>query len=145
VPPDLACLAVEVNGKRGVVYFANENQINAQAPVDFRPATSRGVDCEPGTANEKRSAVSQVMMQSYTPSFYIFPGNSVAALNASDGYKFVADPAQVPGAVPAKPGDVVVFYGTGFGLTNPVYQTGEFSSGLATITGSTRSCSAAPR
>jgi len=136
VPPDLACLAVEVNGKRGVVYFANENQINAQAPIDFSAGNVNVVlIANPETANEKRSAVRQVMMQSYTPSFYTFPGNSVAALNASDGYKFVADPAQVPGAVPAKPGDVVVFYGTGFGLTNPVYQTGEFSSGPATITG----------
>jgi uncharacterized protein (TIGR03437 family) len=46
----------------------------------------------------------------------------------------VANPSVVPGASPAKPGDVVSLFGTGFGDTSPFVPTGQLASGVAVLT-----------
>ena len=57
---------------------------------------------------------------------------SIAALSA-DGRVIIANSTVVAGGVPAKPGDVVTLYGTGFGYSNPVYQAGEIPDGQARL------------
>jgi len=113
------------------------DQINAQAPMMFGsgPVDVR-VILNPGSREkEVRSAIFAASQQPYSPALFTFNGKSVAALNASNKYSYVADPSVVPGAAPAKPGDVVVLYGTGFGFTEPIYQPGEFSEGAVPIKG----------
>ncbi|MDQ6704933.1 MAG: hypothetical protein M3Z85_03080, partial [Acidobacteriota bacterium] len=46
-----------------------------------------------------------------------------------------ADPSVVPGAKPAKSGDIVTLYGTGLGPTDPALQAGDVATGIARITG----------
>lgn len=134
VPTQLACVAVEVDGKRAPVFYVQNNQINAQAPflLGGGPVEVRVIR-DPGGRNEKRSAPFRIDIQQYSPAFFTFDGRALAARNASSNYSIVANPSVVSSGVPAKPGDVVVLYGTGFGFTEPVYQPGEFPWDLAPL------------
>jgi uncharacterized protein (TIGR03437 family) len=86
----------------------------------------------PGFPNEIRSDVATVQMRTFSPAFFLFPhSNSIAAQHAD--WSSLADPSVVPGAAPAKPGEWVILYGTGFGPTEPVYQAGEISGGPARL------------
>lgn len=134
LPTDLACVAVEIAGKRVPVFYVQGNQINAQAPVfDNVNSAQVQVILNPGTPNEIRSDPAPVRVQLYSAALFTLNGKTIAALNGSNNNRILADPSVVPGGVSAKPGDVVVLYGTGFGLTNPVYQPGEFAAGPASL------------
>lgn len=135
VATDLACVAVEVDGKRVPIYYVQGNQINAQAPwlQGSGPVSVKVIN---GKGNS--SAAFTVNQQNYSPGVFTFNGSSVAARNASNNYSIVAQPSAIPGGGPAKPGDVVVVYGTGFGFTEPIWQPGEFADGQAPIKGDVR-------
>jgi len=133
-PTDLACLGLVINGVRAPVFFISANQINAQAPV---VSASGLVDAQvvlnPGTPRERSSNVVKVLVLPTSPGLFSFNGQgtrSVAAVKMSQGGQLLANPADVPGfpAVPARPGDIVTIYGTGFGVTNPAYAPGVFAA-----------------
>ena len=129
VPKELACVAVEIDGRPAPIFYLASGQINAQAPT----TTSVGnvpvrVVLNPGRTNEIRGSGSTVQIGTFSPAFFTFNGSSIAALNASADNQILANPSVVPGGVLAKPGDIVVLYGTGFGFTDPVYQAGEFAT-----------------
>ncbi|MGH9719888.1 MAG: choice-of-anchor V domain-containing protein [Bryobacteraceae bacterium] len=136
VPASAACIALDIGGKRAPVYYIQNDQINAQAPIleGSGPVQVR-VIANPGTPNEKRSDPVNANQSTYSPAFFLFaPSKSIAALNASDGSKILADASlSIPGSVSAKPGDVVTLYGTGFGFSEPVFQPGEFPEGVARL------------
>ncbi len=132
VPGIFACLAVEINGKRAPIYFAQADQINAQAPVLEGTGSQRvRVLLNPGTANERASNDGTADLQFYSPAWFLTAPNNIAARTA-DG-KILGDPAEIGGAVSAKPGDIVSLFGTGFGYTNPVWFAGDFSEGEAPL------------
>lgn len=132
-PKELACVAVEIGGKRAAITYVQNDQINFQVPTLTGVGTMQAVVIlNPGRPNELRSDVATVTLTSYAPSFFTFNGKSVAALTSD--FKILADPAVVAGGVKAKPGDIVLLYGTGFGFTDPVYQTGEIAEGLTKLT-----------
>jgi uncharacterized protein (TIGR03437 family) len=129
LPEQLECTAVEIDGRRAPLFYADSGQINAQVPT----ATGEGpvplrVILNPGQSNEIRGNPVNVTAAAYSPAFFTFNGRSIAGLNASANNQLLADPGVVAGGVPARPGDVVVLYGTGFGVTDPVYQAGEFAT-----------------
>ena len=131
-PTELACLSVEVAGQAAPILFVGSNQINAQLPASAQTGTlSLAVVLNPGQANELRGAPVAISIQSYAPAFFTLDGHNVAAQH--DTFEPLADPAAVPGAFPAKPGDWVILYGTGFGLTQPNYQAGELPLGPAPL------------
>lgn len=132
-PLTLACIGVEVGGRRAPVTFVKADQINAQAPtLDMRGPVEVRVILNPGYANEVRSDPATVTMQSVSPAFFLFgDGRSIAAQHAD--FKILADPNLIAGATPARPGEVVILYGTGFGLTEPVYQAGEVPDRVARL------------
>ena len=129
VPAELACIAVEIDGVRAPIYFVDSGQINAQSPTTTREGSVPvRVILNPDRPNEIRSAEAMVEMAPYSPALFTLNGRSVAGLNATAGNQVLADPSVRAGGVPARPGDVVVLYGTGFGVTEPVYLAGEFSA-----------------
>lgn len=132
-PAELACVAVEIDGQRVPVWYVQQDQINVQAPTSNTtgPVTLR-VIANPGRPNQLLSDVATITMQQFTPGFFTFDGRSIAAQFAGKT-DIVANPSVVPGASPAKPGDLVTLYGSGFGFTNPVWQAGEVVSGLAPL------------
>jgi uncharacterized protein (TIGR03437 family) len=119
LPVSLDGVSVTINGKPAAVAFISPTQINVLAPDD----TATGlvplqVKTPAGTSD---SAL--VLEQTAAPAFFQLSGGNrsyVAGTHADGSY--LAGPALVqsgiPG-VPARPGEVVVLFGTGFGATNP--------------------------
>lgn len=131
-PQQLACVAVEIAGRRAPLTYVQTDQINFQVPT----LTQTGpvpvvIILNPGRPNELRSDQGMVTVAHYSPAWFTFGGRSIAATTA-DG-RIVADPAVVAGGVAARRGDIVTLYGTGFGLTEPVYQAGEIPGGVARL------------
>jgi len=132
-PLRLACVGVEVAGRRVPVTFVKTDQINAQAPtLDINGPVQVRVILNPGFPNEIRSNVATVQMRTFSPAFFMFSNSRSIAAQHADG-SLLADPSVMRGATPAKPGEWVVLYGTGFGPTEPVYQAGEIPGGLARL------------
>lgn len=123
-PTELGCIAVEIGGKLAPVVYVQADQINVQAPtITDQGSVQVVVIRNPGRPNEVRSDAGTVQMNQYQPALFTFGGKSVAARHA-DG-TIVGDPAVIPDATPARPGETITLFGTGFGVTEPVYQAGE--------------------
>lgn len=143
-PTALGCVSVEVTGP-GItqptqlpIAFVSPGQINAQMP-EFSgtgPVTLT-VLLNPGTGSGVSSAVATLnTLQTFAPAFFVFPNSmSIAAEEAGTG-ALVADPSVVAGASPAKPGDVISLFGTGFGATSPAVAVGALATGMSTVTNS---------
>lgn len=134
-PKELACVAVEIDGKRVPITYVQQDQINVQAPA--LPASgpvSVIVILNPDRQNELRSDLGMITaVQPFAPAFFMFlPSNSIAAQFGGTA-NVVADPSLVPGGKPAKAGDFVTLYATGLGPTNPAVASGALDAGLAPI------------
>jgi uncharacterized protein (TIGR03437 family) len=131
-PQTLACVAVEIGGRRAPLTYVQTDQINFQVPASTPSGPVQlTVILNPGRPNEVKGDVATVTVNNHSPAFFTFNGQSIAA-QTSD-FKTIADPAVVPGGVAARRGDIVILYGTGFGFSNPVYQAGEITSGQAPL------------
>lgn len=125
MPTALDGISVTVNSKSAFVEYISPTQINILTPPDTMPST---VPIQV-TNNGVVSAVVQVPAQPVSPSFFLFSGPYVAATHV-DG-SFLGPTTLIPGVTtPAKPGEIVVLYGTGCGATTP-----PVVSGSATQTG----------
>jgi uncharacterized protein (TIGR03437 family) len=134
LPTSLDGVSVTINGKPAFVEYISTTQINVQAPSDSAVGAVDVVVTNNGVA----SAAVTAQLQSVAPAFFEYPGNSYVAASRLPDYAAVADPAAVPGSVPARPGDLVVLWGTGFGATNPSVPAGTVVSGApATVTAPT--------
>jgi uncharacterized protein (TIGR03437 family) len=129
---EIACVAVEIGGRRAPVLYVQPDQINAQAPTitDQGPVQVR-VILNSGRPNEVRSDVGTVQMSEYHPALFTFGGTLAAARHADSS--LVGDPARVAGSTPARPGETITLFGTGFGVTEPVYQAGEIPPAAARL------------
>jgi uncharacterized protein (TIGR03437 family) len=94
-----------------------------------------------GTTNATRSNEESVSLQAASPELFVFAlnaegGNPVIAQNAVTG-ELIAEPGMLPSVtfVPAKPGDIISVFGTGFGLTDPAVPAGELAGGAAPLAG----------
>jgi uncharacterized protein (TIGR03437 family) len=131
-PQQLACIAVEIGGRRAPITYVQTDQVNFQVPA----ATPSGavpliVIANPGRPNELRSDQATVTVNNHAPAFFTFGGRSIAA-QTSD-FRTIADPSVLPGGVLAQKGQVVILYGTGFGLGEPVFQAGEIPTGTVRL------------
>ena len=142
-PPVLSCVAVEVSGPgvgtvRVPIAYVQQDQINIQAPAFTGTGPiSMTVILNPDKPNQLRSDVATLSgLQSFAPAFFTFlPSSSIAAQFANSA-NIVARPSVVPGGTPAKPGDLVTLYGTGFGDTNPPIATGQLATGTSPLVNS---------
>jgi uncharacterized protein (TIGR03437 family) len=132
-PTSLDGVSVTIDGKPAYVYFVSPSQINVQAP-DLAGKTGP-VQVIVKTA-EGESAPVSVNAAKELPGLFLFtqaPKKYPAAVR-SDGV-FIGPSALFQGVttVPAKPGDVVLFFGTGFGPTNPAVAPGKVFNGAAPL------------
>lgn len=127
-PTVLGCIAVTVNGTRVPITYVQTDQINFQAPAVTGPVNVV-VLSNAGKPNEFRSATGNATAQSYAPAFFTFNGTSIAAQFGGTA-NVVANGSVVQGGRPAKPGDIVTLYGTGFGPTNPPVDPGALATGI---------------
>ena len=142
VATELAGLCLEIDGKRAPLFAVFPGQINAQAPHDLTHRQTPVIairNC--GAEDEQRSFAAAVEVAALSPAFFNFHidaggRNPIVALRGV-GQALAGLPGAVPGVelVPAEPGEVVTFFGTGFGPTNPPLEAGQIPGGGAPITG----------
>ena len=120
LPDHLDGVRVTVGSKLAFVYFVSPTQINVQAPdvgtgpVPVTVTTSNGTSV---------AVTADVVAES--PAFFLWPGSQAVATRNSDGSLAVKN-GTFAGAttVAAKPGDVLILWGTGFGPTAPPVAAG---------------------
>lgn len=135
-PKQLACMAVEVGGQRAPLTYAQPDQVNLQVPsLGTGSSSAVVVIVNPGAANELRSdPFTMAALRPYAPAFFTFNGTSVAAQFAGTA-DIIANSVVVAGGRPARPGDIVTVYATGFGTTSPAWQAGELPDRASFVTG----------
>lgn len=130
LPVSLDGVSVTIDGKAAAVYFVSPTQINVQAPAVDSTGPVQVVVSNANGASDPMTATVQTLL----PGFFLFPRNYIAATRP-DG-SFVAPAGVIEGVAtrPARPGEMIVLYGTGFGPTNPAVAAGEAFQGAAPLT-----------
>jgi len=123
LPTSLDGVSVTIDGIPAYVEYISPGQINVLAPDD---KTTGAVQIQVTAAGQKSNSF-PAQKQQFAPAFFTFDnGKYVAALHNAD-YSYLGAPGLIAGVTttPAKPGEVVLLYGTGFGPTNPAVPTGQ--------------------
>jgi uncharacterized protein (TIGR03437 family) len=120
LPTTLDGVSVTVGSKPAYVYFISPGQINVQAPDVGAGPVPVTVTTPTGTSV---AVTADVVVQA--PAFFLWPGSQAVATRNSDASLAVKN-GTFPGAttVAAKPGDVLILWGTGFGPTIPPVAAG---------------------
>jgi len=133
LPFSLSGVAVQFGGVPAAVSYISPGQINAQVPDGIGPgAVTVQVITPAGT-----STLAQVTAGAISPGFFTFGsgGTTYIVATFADG-TIVGPPGMLGSAVatrPAKPGDVITLWGSGFGATTPSVSAGMLFSGAAPL------------
>ena len=124
LPTQLDGVSVTVNGKAAYVYYISPSQLNVLTPAD----TIQGPVSVQVTNDQGKSNIVNATEGGLSPALFTFSqqgGKYVAAVRSDGAY--IGPPTLVPGltTIPAKPGDIILLYGTGFGLTTPPSPIGQ--------------------
>jgi uncharacterized protein (TIGR03437 family) len=119
LPTSLDGVSVTMGGKPAYVYYISPGQLNVLAP-DLPAGPVTVTVTTPGGTSENFSSAASL----YGPAFFLWPGSQVVATRQD--YSYAAKAGTFPGAitVPAKPGDVLILWATGFGPTTPAAPSG---------------------
>jgi uncharacterized protein (TIGR03437 family) len=130
LPTLLDGVSVSIDGKLAAVNYISPLQLNVQVPDDTAtgPVTV-AVTTPQGTATFTTT------MQTFSPGLFMYPAANaryVAAQHAD--YSILGPPGLYPGASsPAKPGEVIILYTTGFGPTSPPTPSGQVVTSAAPV------------
>ena len=135
-PTTLGGISVSIDGRPAPVYFAGPTQINVLAPADATAGLVNVVVSSPYGS----SAPAQAQLAQESPGFFTFAvqqNRYIAAQIAIAGnpvtYEYLL-PAGSLGSTPsrpAKPAEIVVLYGTGFGPTKTTVDPEDVFTGAA--------------
>jgi uncharacterized protein (TIGR03437 family) len=119
LPATLDNVTVTVGGQPAYIYFISSGQINFIVPAIPPGPQQVVVKTSSGT-----SSAFTVTVSSYGPAFFTWP-NSQAVATRQD-FTLAAKNGTFTGAttIPAKQGDVIILWGTGFGVTTPAAPVG---------------------
>ncbi|MFN0170236.1 MAG: choice-of-anchor V domain-containing protein [Bryobacteraceae bacterium] len=133
-PTSMDGISVTVNSKPAFFYFISPGQLNVVSPDD----DAVGNVPVAVTVSGQSSEVAQVQLQKYSPAFFLWPGNQAVATSAD--FQFRVRNGTFPGATTtaAKPGEVIVLWGTGFGPTTPAIPAGQVVTGAPTVNSAIR-------
>lgn len=123
LPTSLDGVSVSIDNKPAFVYFISPGQIDALVPDD---ANTGPVQVTVTTCGGASDALT-VNMATIAPSFFTFDGKYLAATHSNGS--LLGKAGLVSGSTPAKAGETVVLYSTGFGPTNPPTPIGKIFSG----------------
>lgn len=119
-PTTLDGVSATIGFAPAYIYYVSPSQINLLVPPNLPPGPQQVVvRNSAGT-----SAVATVMVSTYQPAFFQWPNNQPVATRQD--FTLAAANGTFPGAttVAAKPGDVLILWGTGFGPTIPAVPAG---------------------
>lgn len=128
LPTSLDGISVKINNKDASIYYISDTQLNVQAPTD----SALGPVAVTVTTADGTSDAFTANLIAEQPGFFMFPSNYVAAVR-SDGVFTAKDKLFGTSltTVPAKPGDVLLLFGTGFGPTETPVPAGSVFSGAS--------------
>jgi uncharacterized protein (TIGR03437 family) len=109
-----------VNNKPAFISYVSPEQINAQAPTDGTVGT---VNVQV-TNNGVTSKTITTRLQNFSPAFFLWPGSYAVATHVDFSLAVKEDAFPSVSSVPAKPGEVIILWGTGFGPTKPSFPAG---------------------
>ena len=132
IPTSLDGTTVTVGGVPAYVEYVSPGQVNIITPAT--PSTGNGVPVVV-SVNGQPSAAFSITLQNLAPSFFAWSpstadfGKYLVAQHAAMNYTNVGKVGLFPGTpatftTPAKPGETIILYGTGFGPTSPVIPPG---------------------
>ncbi len=140
VPTVFAGVCVTFDNQRAPIFAIYSNQINLQVPQVGPGTVSVQVITQCDTEQAQSSIPLTVQIQPAAPEFFYFTHtsnghNAIAAVNAVTG-AYVGATGLISGAsfTPAKAGDYLTLYATGFGATNPSFGPGVLPNAAAQIT-----------
>ncbi|HXS97447.1 MAG TPA: IPT/TIG domain-containing protein [Candidatus Limnocylindrales bacterium] len=119
LPTSLDGVSVTIGGKPAYVYYISPGQLNVLAPDIAAGSTTVTVSTPGGTSTSFASTASV-----YGPAFFLWPDNQVVATRQDYSYAVKAGTFAGATTVAAKPGDVIILWGTGFGPTFPAAPVG---------------------
>lgn len=121
LPTQLDGVKVTINGKPAFVEYVSPELVNVQAPSD----TATGLVPVQVTNSNGTSQTVMANLQTVAPAIFLW--NQKYAATTRPDYSLVGPPNLFSGVTttPAKPGDVIVFWGTGFGITTPAVAAGQ--------------------
>jgi uncharacterized protein (TIGR03118 family) len=121
LPTSLSGVSVTVDGVPAYLSLVSPKLINFLTPVGMHAGASvQIVVSNSGLTSDPIAVQSQPV----APSFLLLGGKYVAALH-SDNKTIIGPPTLASGSSPAKPGETIVLFGTGFGATNPPAPEGQ--------------------
>jgi uncharacterized protein (TIGR03437 family) len=127
LPTTVNGVSVTVAGQPGYVNYVSAGQINFIVPDVTAGIQQLVVQNSVGT-----SAAFNVTVSTLGPAFFAWPSDQVVATRQD--YSYAVANGTFPGTTttPAKPGEVLILWGTGFGPTNPTASQGEVTPSNAT-------------
>jgi uncharacterized protein (TIGR03437 family) len=132
-PQSLDRVRVTVNGKPAFPRFISSGQVNVQAPADdaVGPVAITLTNCaqSSGATMLNKDTAAPGML---APPSFVVGGKQLLVALFLDGVTFVGNIPGVPSR-PAKPGEMIVTYGIGFGATEPFYAPGTIAAGLNSL------------
>ena len=134
LPTQLDGVNVAINGTKAVVAFVSPTQLNVLAPADLPPGP---VDLTVQSSQGWQKATANV--KAYAPGLFTLPVPPGIYLVAQHtDWSYVARSGQLSNMTvrPAQPGETIVFYGTGFGPTDPQISVYHRFSGSAPLSSS---------
>ena len=122
LPTALDGVSVTMDGKPAYISYISSGQLNVLAP-DLSPGPVTVTVTTPNGAASVSTATAG-LNGLYAPAFFLWPGNQPVATRTD--FSPAAKSGSIAGltTVPAKPGDVIILWGTGFGPTNPAEPVG---------------------
>jgi uncharacterized protein (TIGR03437 family) len=134
LPSTLDGIRVTINGTPTFVQYVSQGQINIVAGADVPTGLVQVVV----TTEAGASAPFTVNSVAYMPAFFMWPSSQPVATHAD--FSLAAKPGTFAGAntIAAKPGEVIILWGTGFGPTSPAAPVG------VQVSGATRSTTTLP-
>ncbi|MGP0070460.1 MAG: hypothetical protein ACLPWF_00800 [Bryobacteraceae bacterium] len=140
LPTNVAGVCVEFQTVRAPIFSVYPNQLNVQVPAVTPGTVAVQVITDCDTPQAVASPPVSVAAQATAPEFFYFTaagsgGNPIAAINAVT-YGYIGAPGLISGATftPAKAGDYLTLFATGFGATKPSFAPGVLPSGSAQVT-----------
>jgi uncharacterized protein (TIGR03118 family) len=129
LPTQLSGVSATVNGAPAYVAYISPTQVNVLVPVEAAQGPVQVQVFNNGLA----SAAVTAQMQLVSPALFLFTGNKYAAALHSDGTPVGPTTLFAGKSTPAKPGEVIAIYGTGFGETDPPIANGELPTSISLL------------
>ncbi len=119
LPTKVNDVTVNFGGNDAYVYYVTPTQINFIVP-DVPTGTQQVTVTNAAGTSQSVS----VTVDNFAPAFFLWPNNQVVATYQDFTYAAASGTFAGVTTTPAKPGDTIILWGTGFGSTNPAFPQG---------------------